>query len=222
ELRPALSIRAAAGYGDSVARGFPDDSGGPRHAVLRELEEREARTRHVSLQAEWRPALGAVEAQCAWFARDGAEDSPGVAGGVRDPVGLPALAARTGYRRDELQATWRSPLGARRTCRGHPPPARAWPLRRPHRLRSLPGAGGVRHGAQYRRRLRRTALAPRRLDRAGRPALGAAQRRRHRPRPRQPADAVAAAAPGRRLALGRVVLAQFAATELLRARPSAG
>ncbi|WP_027073046.1 TonB-dependent receptor [Luteimonas sp. J29] len=113
ELRPALSIRAAAGYGDSVARGFPDDSGGPRHAVLRELEEREARTRHVSLQAEWRPALGAVEAQWAWFARDGAEDSPGVAGGVRDPVGLPALAARTGYRRDELQATWRSPLGAR-------------------------------------------------------------------------------------------------------------
>ena len=34
------------------------------------------------------------------------------AGGPRDPVGLPALAARTDYRRDGLQATWRQPLGA--------------------------------------------------------------------------------------------------------------
>ncbi|WP_202842349.1 TonB-dependent receptor plug domain-containing protein [Luteimonas saliphila] len=111
EVLPALSLRAAFGYSDSEGRGFPDDSGGPRYAVLRELDDRHARARQVSLQARYRPAVGEIEARWARFSREGDEDSPGVAGGARDPIGLPALAAQTDYRRDELQATWRRPLG---------------------------------------------------------------------------------------------------------------
>ncbi len=112
ELAPALSLRAAFGYSDSEARGFPDDSGGPRYAVIRELDERDARARQFSLQAHHRPGVGTIDAQWARFSREGEEDSPGVAPGLRDPLGLPALAARTDYRRDELQATWRRPLGS--------------------------------------------------------------------------------------------------------------
>ncbi len=111
ELTPALSLRAAFGYSDSEARGFPDDSGGPHHALIRELDERDARVRQLSLQARYRPTVGTIDAQWARYSRDGNEDSPGVAPGLRDPAGLPALAAGTGYRRDELQATWRRPLG---------------------------------------------------------------------------------------------------------------
>ena len=110
-LTSALSLRAALGYSDSEGRGFPDDSGGPHYAVLRELDEREARARQFSLQARYWPATGVVEAQWVRFTREGDEDSPGVAGGPRDPAGLPALAAHTDYRRDELQATWRRPMG---------------------------------------------------------------------------------------------------------------
>src|SRR5690606_29168002 len=112
ELAPVLSLRAAFGYSDSEGRGFPDDSGGPQHALIRELDERQSRTRQFSLQARYRPGVGTIEAQWVRFSRAGAEDSPGVAGGLRDPVGLPALAADTEVRRDELQATWRRPLGA--------------------------------------------------------------------------------------------------------------
>src|SRR5690606_15020333 len=57
ELQPALSLRAAFGYSDSEGRGFPDDSGGPRYAVVRELDEREARARQFSLQARYRPTV---------------------------------------------------------------------------------------------------------------------------------------------------------------------
>ena len=111
QLQPALWLRAAFGYGDSEGRGFPDESGGPRHAVLRALEERAAATRQFSLQGRYRPAVGMVELQWSRFSREGDEDSPGVAGGLRDPAGLPALAAHTDYRRDEWQATWRRPVG---------------------------------------------------------------------------------------------------------------
>lgn len=111
ELAAALSLRAAFGYSDSEGRGFPDDSGGPRYAVLRDLDERHATVRQFSLQARYRPAVGTIEVQWARFAREGGEDAPGVAGGMRDPFGLPALAAHTDYLRDELQASWRGPIG---------------------------------------------------------------------------------------------------------------
>src|SRR5690606_12602310 len=102
-------------------------------------------------------------------------------------------------------------------------PARARPLRRPDRLRLLPGAGRVRDAAHHRCRIRGVALAPRRVDRAGGAASRTPPRCRRRYRRRHPADAVAAA-PRRHVgrALGHVVLAQFQATELLCAGPSAG
>src|SRR5690606_41621193 len=102
ELTPACALRAACGSSDSEAGGFPDDSGGPRYAVIRELDERDARASQFSLQARYRPSVGSIDAQWVRYSRDGSEDSPGVAPGLRDPAGLPALAAHTDYRRDEL------------------------------------------------------------------------------------------------------------------------
>lgn len=112
----ATSLRAALRASDSENRGFADDSGGARYAVLRALDVRRSETRQLSLRGEFRPAAGPLEGsvfevQLATLSRDGDEATPGVAPGLRDPFGLPALIARTDYRRDELHAAWRMPLG---------------------------------------------------------------------------------------------------------------
>lgn len=111
EVGEAVSLRAAARFTNSRNLGFPDDSGGARYAVVRDLESRRSDSRQVSLYGEFRPAAGALEVQLATLSRDGDESSPGVAPGLRDPSGLPPITARTDYRRDELQATWRMAVG---------------------------------------------------------------------------------------------------------------
>jgi outer membrane cobalamin receptor len=105
------TLRAALRASDSENRGFADDSGGARYAALRTLDVRRSDTRQLSLRGEFRPAAGVFEVQLATLSRDGDEATPGVAPGLRDPFGLPALTARTDYRRDELHAAWRMPLG---------------------------------------------------------------------------------------------------------------
>jgi outer membrane cobalamin receptor len=110
DVGQATSLRAAIRVSDSDNRGFADDSGGARYAVLRTLDLRRSETRQLSLRGEFRPTAGVFEAQWATLSRDGDEATPGVAPGLRDPFGLPALTARTDYRRDELHAAWRMPL----------------------------------------------------------------------------------------------------------------
>jgi outer membrane cobalamin receptor len=111
ELGAAVSLGAAFAWSDSEGRGFPDDSGGPRYAVLRDLDQRNGTSRQFSVTGQFRPVLGTVDAQLATFSHAGDESTPGVAAGLRDPAGLPALAAQTDYRRDELQASWQLPVG---------------------------------------------------------------------------------------------------------------
>ncbi|MCB1600536.1 MAG: TonB-dependent receptor [Xanthomonadales bacterium] len=107
-----FSAHASARLSDSDNRGFPDDSGGARLAVLRDLESRRGRSRQLSLRAEWvTTAGGSVQLQAVTSARSSDDDSPGVAPGLRDPFGLPALASRSDYRRDELHADWWIPAG---------------------------------------------------------------------------------------------------------------
>ncbi|WP_395792685.1 TonB-dependent receptor plug domain-containing protein [Aquimonas sp.] len=106
------SLRATARFADSDQRGFPDDSGGARFAELRELQLRHDQTRQQSLRGEYRLAAGTFELQAARFSRDSEDASPGVAPGLRDPFGLPALSADSDYRRDESQASWQGELGS--------------------------------------------------------------------------------------------------------------
>ena len=106
-----LSLRAAVRFSDSDNRGFPDDSGGARYAMVRDLESRRSDSRQFSVRGEFRPAAGTLDMQLATMSRDGDESSPGVAPGLRDPFGLPSIIARTDYRRDEVLAAWRMALG---------------------------------------------------------------------------------------------------------------
>ncbi len=111
DIDNVLSLRAAVRFSDSDNRGFPDDSGGARYALVRDLESRRSDSRQFSVRGEFRPAAGTLEIQLATMSRDGDESSPGVAPGLRDPIGLPSITARTDYRRDEVLAAWRMALG---------------------------------------------------------------------------------------------------------------
>lgn len=107
-----LVLRAAARFADSAQRGFPDDSGGERHAVLRTLEARDSESRQFSLRSEYTANAGIVELSAATVSREGHDNTPGVAPGLRDPAGLPIIVSRSDYSRDEAQAAWRRSAGA--------------------------------------------------------------------------------------------------------------
>lgn len=111
DIDDVLSLRAAVRFSDSDNRGFPDDSGGARYAVVRDLESRRSDGHQFSVRGEFRPAAGTMEVQLATMSRNGDESSPGVAPGLRDPFGLPPITARTDYRRDEALAAWRMAVG---------------------------------------------------------------------------------------------------------------
>ncbi len=111
-LSEGATLHAAARVADSDNRGFPDDSGGSRLAVLRDLESRHGRSSQLSLRADLATAAGgSLQLQAVSSTRRSDDDSPGVAPGLRDPFGLPALASRSHYRRDELHLDWWAPLG---------------------------------------------------------------------------------------------------------------
>ncbi len=120
EFGETARIEATARYAESVALGFPDDSGGARYAQLRTLESRRGDSRQFSLRMDAEAAGAQWQAQATTVSRRGDESSPGVAPGLRDPFGLPPLDSRSDYRRDEYQAiglrtfaeTWTFTAGA--------------------------------------------------------------------------------------------------------------
>lgn len=103
-------VSITARLSDSLNLAFPDDSGGQRLAERRALESRSAQSHQVAARAALNlERMGRVELQASTLARDGDEDSPGVAPGLRDPAGLPAMTTETDHRRDEFQALWLMP-----------------------------------------------------------------------------------------------------------------
>ena len=106
-----LQVQAAVRFSDSDNTSFPDDSGGLRHAVLRSLDSRRSNSRQVSLRGEYAADPGVLEAQVLTLSRNGWDSTPGVAPGVRDPFGLPAIDGSSDYRREEAQLVWRQALG---------------------------------------------------------------------------------------------------------------
>lgn len=93
---------------DSGQRGFPDDSGGPAHAVDRALEKRRSDTRQLGLGMDHAlGAAGSLEWRLSEFQRNSAQETPRVVPGLRDPFGLPPIVADGDYRRSEAQVHWR-------------------------------------------------------------------------------------------------------------------
>lgn len=80
-------------------RAFPEDSGGPRFAVLREQERRD--TTNLLAAAEMHRAVGEalLRLRLGALAQEQAADSPGVAPGLRDPFGLPRTASTSRFSR---------------------------------------------------------------------------------------------------------------------------
>ncbi|MGE3349504.1 MAG: TonB-dependent receptor plug domain-containing protein [Ramlibacter sp.] len=106
------SVTLAARLSSSLNLAFPDDSGGPQLAVRRTLESRNANAHQLSARGVFNTVdSGQVALQATTLSRDGDEATPGVAPGLRDPAGLPAMNTQTRYRRHELQALWMPPVG---------------------------------------------------------------------------------------------------------------
>ncbi len=90
------ALRAHLRYGHSRQESFPDDSGGPRYAVIREVDQRYADD--VTMGASWSQELStSQELTLALGYHDRREqlDSPGVAPGIRDPFGIPPNVTNT-------------------------------------------------------------------------------------------------------------------------------
>lgn len=84
---------------------FPEDSGGLRLAEIRSLDRKHASDTGYSIRAHWNFGEAAtLNGALTHYRRAEDIDSPGVAPGVRSPIGLPAAVSRTDYERDNALA----------------------------------------------------------------------------------------------------------------------
>lgn len=106
DLGSSLSLTANWRTVRARSEGAPDDSGGLLWAVRRDPERRASQVVQLStglssIRGGWQLSFNAVQ-------RDSDEASPGVAPGVRDPMGLPEYTADGRYRRQQL--AWRQAI----------------------------------------------------------------------------------------------------------------
>jgi iron complex outermembrane receptor protein/vitamin B12 transporter len=100
-LGDAGSVDVDLRHGVRDSTSFPDDSGGLRLAAIRTLERRQAADTSYSLRARHDFGEAATLTGALTRYRRGEDiDSPGVAPGLRSPVGLPSALSRTDYERD--------------------------------------------------------------------------------------------------------------------------
>ncbi|MBW7923862.1 MAG: TonB-dependent receptor [Burkholderiaceae bacterium] len=92
-------------HGERESTNFPDDSGGLRRAVLRTLDRRQASDTSWSVRG-WHDfgEIATLNAALTHYQRGEDIDSPGVAPGVRSPIGLPAAISRSDFERDAALA----------------------------------------------------------------------------------------------------------------------
>ncbi len=101
-----LEVKSVSRFSHIKSTGFPDDSGGPEFAVIRETEERELNQfltglRFIHLSGEsWVNNLNLYLTHT-----DEDISSPGVAPGIRDPFGIPANTSDSEYTRFEAGYT---------------------------------------------------------------------------------------------------------------------
>lgn len=116
---PDTDLRATLHWLDADLAAFPEDSGGERHAVRRELERRGVRQWVGSAAAQWAGPAGVVLGlRGGAYRRDERVDSPGVAPGMRDLFGIPASRGDSALERTDVAASARTQLGATRLLLG--------------------------------------------------------------------------------------------------------
>lgn len=83
-------LQLALHYNENQSESFPDDSGGPRFATLRDVDTRDVQELSIGgeLSHEFR-SWGASTLQLGFFQRHEEMTSPGVSPGRRDPFGIP-------------------------------------------------------------------------------------------------------------------------------------
>ena len=102
-LSDAMQLRSVLRYADSDNKVFPDDSGGPQFAVLREVDKRDIQELTLGLTMTHEP-MPWWQYRFQFGLYDHQEDvnSPGVAPGVRNPFGIPPNNTDSSFRRYEL------------------------------------------------------------------------------------------------------------------------
>src|SRR5712691_6352762 len=104
-IRPteAIELRWVLRYADSRSKAFPDDSGGPEFAVLRTVEKRDAEDLTTGITLKHTPLpWWDYSIQLSLYNHQDHIDSPGVAPGVRDPVGIPPSVIDDTFRRTDI------------------------------------------------------------------------------------------------------------------------
>ncbi|HET9821006.1 MAG TPA: TonB-dependent receptor [Burkholderiaceae bacterium] len=101
------------GHAQWRAAAFPDDSGGAMYAARPGLTHTASLQQRLALR--WDRELdgaGVLRLEAQRLSARADEDAPGVAPGVRDPMGLPASLTHTRFTREALNAHWQRPLDA--------------------------------------------------------------------------------------------------------------
>ncbi|MBN2053891.1 TonB-dependent receptor [bacterium] len=102
-----LRLEWTARYATTAREGFPDDSGGSQLAVFRDLEGEDARDAVAGMTIHFSPGRH-MELRLATGYYNGWSDvdSPGVAPGLRDPVGVPPSTTENDFTRYHAGLDW--------------------------------------------------------------------------------------------------------------------
>ncbi len=96
-------IRLSSRVADSLAKGFPDDSGGPLFAVPIGLDKRDSREAIIAAEITHEAGRDvSYVAKASYYDRAEVFSSPGVAPGVRDPAGIVANSSDSRFRRETV------------------------------------------------------------------------------------------------------------------------
>jgi vitamin B12 transporter len=104
-VRPTdgIELRWVLYYAHSRRKAFPDDSGGPEFAVLRMVEKRDGDELATGITLKHTPRpWWEYNLQLSLYHSQEDIDSPGVASGVRDPVGIPQNVTDNDFRRTDI------------------------------------------------------------------------------------------------------------------------
>ena len=82
-----MTVRLSGRYTDSDAESFPEDSGGPEYAVIRDTDDRDSEDFAIGADMTWELSERfSLHALGSYYDHQENTDSPGIAPGVRDPV----------------------------------------------------------------------------------------------------------------------------------------
>ncbi|MEE8625662.1 MAG: TonB-dependent receptor plug domain-containing protein, partial [Acidiferrobacterales bacterium] len=98
-----MEVRSTVYVADSHLESFPEDSGGPEFAVLREVDERDSDELALGVNYQHVPSdRWSYDIGLRFFDGRGDIESPGVAPGLRDPFGIPPNTSDSRYRHTSL------------------------------------------------------------------------------------------------------------------------